>query len=195
MSFVLDALGIRRPRYLDLGAHHPYYLSNTYLFYRRGACGVNVEADPRLALRLRRARPRDVTLNIGVGPEPGVLDFYVLSVPTLSTFSKEEAKRYIDQFGYRIERTVAVPVQTFTQLVESNFDAVPEFCVPGRRRSRSSHPAIHRPGPPSPAGVLRRDPVLLRVGPRPANRGDRRTDEGCQLSALCRHSYQYGLRG
>ncbi len=127
VSFVLDTLDIRRPRYLDLGAHHPYYLSNTYLFYRRGARGVNVEADPRLAARLRRARPRDVTLNVGVGPEAGVLEFYVLSVPTLSTFSSEEAKRYSEQFGYRIERTLEVPVHTFGQLVESHFDAVPEF--------------------------------------------------------------------
>jgi FkbM family methyltransferase len=127
VSFVLDTLGIRRPRYLDLGAHHPYYLSNTYLFYRRGARGVNVEADPRLAARLRRARPRDVTLNIGVGPEAGVREFYVLSVPTLSTFSSEQVKRYSEQFGYRIERTVEVPVQTFGQIVESHFDAVPEF--------------------------------------------------------------------
>lgn len=127
VSFVLDTLDIRRPRYLDLGAHHPYYLSNTYLFYRRGARGVNVEADPRLAARLSRARPRDVTLNVGVGPRPGVLEFHVLSVPTLSTFSKEEARRYSEQFGYRVERTLEVPVQTFEQLVETHFDAVPEF--------------------------------------------------------------------
>jgi FkbM family methyltransferase len=127
VSFVLDTLDIRRPRYLDLGAHHPYYLSNTYLFYRRGAHGVNVEANPRLAARLRRARPRDVTLNVGVGPEAGVLEFHVLSVPTLSTFSGEEAKRYSEQFGHRIERTLEVPVYTFGQLVESHFDAVPEF--------------------------------------------------------------------
>jgi FkbM family methyltransferase len=127
MSFVFDTLGITRPRYLDLGAHHPYYLNNTYLFYRRGARGVNVEADPRLAARLRRSRSRDVTLNVGVGPEAGILEFYVLSVPTLSTFSADEAKRYSEQFGYRIEHTLEVAVQTFGQLVESHFESAPEL--------------------------------------------------------------------
>lgn len=127
LSFVLETLGITRPRYLDLGAHHPYYLNNTYLFYRRGAHGVNVEADPRFAARLVRARPRDVTLNVGVGPESGVLKFHVLSAPTLSTFSVQEAKRYMDQFGYRIERTIQVSVRTFGQLVDEYFEAVPDL--------------------------------------------------------------------
>jgi FkbM family methyltransferase len=127
VSFVLETLGITRPRYLDLGAPHPYYLNNTYLFYRRGARGVNVEADPRFAARLARARKRDVTLNVGVGPEAGVLEFHILSVPTLSTFSIQEAKRYTEQFGYRIERTVQVPVRTFGQLVNEYFEAVPDL--------------------------------------------------------------------
>jgi FkbM family methyltransferase len=127
LSFVFQTLGITRPRYLDLGAHHPYYLNNTYLFYRRGAHGVNVEADPRFAARLARARPRDVTLNVGVGPESGVLEFHVLSAPTLSTFSVQEAKRYTEQFGHRIERTVKVPICTFGQLVDDYFEAVPDL--------------------------------------------------------------------
>ena len=117
-AFVMDTLGVPRPRYLDLGAHHPYYLNNTYLFYRRGARGVNVEADPVLAARLRRARPRDVTVNMGVGPQPGALQFHVMSVPTLNTFSAEEASRYCAEGGHRIERTVVVEVHTFAQLVE-----------------------------------------------------------------------------
>jgi len=48
-------------------------------------------------------------------------------VPTLSTFSIQEAKRYTEQFGYRIERTVQVPVQTFGQLVDEHFEAAPDL--------------------------------------------------------------------
>jgi FkbM family methyltransferase len=127
VAFVLNTLGIPLPRYLDLGAHHPYYLNNTYLFYRRGARGVNIEADPALAARLQRARPRDVTVNVGVGPTPGALEFYVMSVPTLNTFSAEEAKRYCNEGGHRIERSLVVEVRTFAQLVEAHCDGVPDF--------------------------------------------------------------------
>jgi FkbM family methyltransferase len=127
VAFVLDTLGVPLPRYLDLGAHHPYYLNNTYLFYRRGARGVNVEADPALATRLRRARPRDVTVNVGVGPQSGALQFHVMSVPTLNTFSAEEAKRYSEEAGHHIERTLVVEVRTFAQLVEAHCEGVPDF--------------------------------------------------------------------
>lgn len=116
-----------RPYYLDLGAHHPSYLNNTYLFYRCGASGVNVEANPALAVGLRRTRPRDRTLNLGVGPHAAMLDFHIMSVPTLSTFSAEEASRYSKDFGHRIERTVAVEVLTFAQLVDKHCARIPDF--------------------------------------------------------------------
>jgi len=127
VAFVLDTLGVPRPSYLDLGAHHAYYLNNTYLFYRRGARGVNVEADPVLAKRLQRARPRDITVNAGVGPEAGALQFHIMSAPTLNTFSAEEAKRYCNEGGHRIERTLIVEVYTFAQLIEAHCDGVPDF--------------------------------------------------------------------
>ena len=33
----LADLGISKPSYLDIGAHHPYYLNNTALFYKQGS--------------------------------------------------------------------------------------------------------------------------------------------------------------
>lgn len=127
VAFVLETVGIARPSYLDLGAHHPSYLNNTYLFYCQGSRGVNVEADPVLAVGLQRARPGDVTLNVGVGPQAGTLQFYVMSVPTLSTFSAEEANRYCKEFGYRIIRTIDVQVKSFMQLVQEHFESAPDF--------------------------------------------------------------------
>jgi FkbM family methyltransferase len=127
VSFVLETVGIARPSYLDLGAHHPCHLNNTYLFYRQGSRGVNVEADPVLAARLKRARPGDVTLNVGVGPQAGRLQFYVMSPPTLSTFSAEEANRYCKEFGHRIIRIIDVQVHSFMQLVQEHFESAPDF--------------------------------------------------------------------
>lgn len=92
---VFTALGIPRPSYLDIGAHDPVYLSNTYIFYRKGCRGVCVEADTALHRKIARKRPGDVCLNIGIGASgEGTAPFYIMSSPTLNTFSREEAERY-----------------------------------------------------------------------------------------------------
>ena len=41
VDYVFKARGVGRPSYLDIGAHHPYWLSNTALFYERG-CGESM---------------------------------------------------------------------------------------------------------------------------------------------------------
>ena len=51
----LAMLGIKNPKsmsYLDIGANHPFSLSNTYKFYREGGSGILVEPDPILYKRI-----------------------------------------------------------------------------------------------------------------------------------------------
>jgi hypothetical protein len=48
VDFIFQILKIQKPSYLDVGAHHPSYLSNTYLFYQKGCQGVCIEPDPVL---------------------------------------------------------------------------------------------------------------------------------------------------
>jgi len=79
-------------RYLDIGACAPTKLSNTYYFYKQGSSGVLVEPDKCLTTLLRRDRPRDHILNVGISKEEkDEADFYVTQPPTLNSFSKEMA--------------------------------------------------------------------------------------------------------
>ena len=83
-------------RYLDLGANHPFHLSNTALFYKKGGSGVLVEPDPYFAKLLRKKRPRDKVVECGVhfsGDKSAI--FYIMDSPTLNTFSEEEMLRYV----------------------------------------------------------------------------------------------------
>ena len=77
--------------YVDLGANHPYFISNTHLLYTRGWHGLCVDALPMFSPLYRRHRPRDVFLNKGVSMTAGAFDFYEMDVPELSTFSRELA--------------------------------------------------------------------------------------------------------
>lgn len=123
---LFDMLGIVHPVFLDIGAHHPRFLSNTYLFYREGARGINVEPDPELHAKFLRARPGDLNLNVGVGPQAGHLDLYVMSSRTLNTLSESEAKRYESE-GFKIVEKRAVPVVTINQLLDRHLHKALDF--------------------------------------------------------------------
>ncbi len=127
LRYLFDLLQIARPSYIDIGAHHPWYYNNTYLFYRQGARGVNVEPDPSLHAGLRRGRRRDVNLNIGIGPREAELDFHVMSSRTLNTFSAVEARKYVEQHGLRIVDTRRIKVQTFAHTVDTHLGRTPDL--------------------------------------------------------------------
>ncbi|MBT8605262.1 FkbM family methyltransferase [Polynucleobacter paneuropaeus] len=129
IDFIFKALEIPDPTYLDLGAHHPRLLSNTHSFYLAGSHGVNVEADPNLYQAFLKERPLDKNLNIGVGVFGGEsLPFYIMSTPTLNTFSKEEAERYSTIGDFRIEKVIDVPIVGVNEIIDQNFDgAVPDL--------------------------------------------------------------------
>lgn len=127
VDYAARTLGLEQVRHLDLGAHHPIYLSNTYFFYCQGHRGVCVEADASLLPAFRQHRPLDITLNAGVGPKDAQMPFYVMTTPTLNTFSRAEAERYASYGRERIERVEQVEVRGVAGLVAEYFPAGLEF--------------------------------------------------------------------
>jgi FkbM family methyltransferase len=92
IDFVFRDIGIEKPGYIDIGAHHPRYINNTFLFYQKGARGINIEPDPTLFAEFDAMRNEDVNLNIGIGAIAGESDFFILSESSLNTFVKKEAE-------------------------------------------------------------------------------------------------------
>ena len=89
MGFFKDG---KMPSYIDVGAHHPYNLSNTALFYQMGCRGINIEANPELIEDFRIERPEDINLCFGIGGKEGTFPFYISDVAGLNTFKKENLK-------------------------------------------------------------------------------------------------------
>lgn len=128
IDFIFETIKTAQPTYLDIGAHHPVYLSNTFLFYSRGCHGVCVEPDPTLHALIRKKRKRDVCLNVGVGVgKKGVADFYVMTTKTLNTFSREEAERYQRYGDQRIERVIEIPLVPINEIIGSHFSSAPNL--------------------------------------------------------------------
>lgn len=118
VDFIFHEIGIREPSYIDIGAHHPYYLNNTAIFYERGCQGINVEPTPHLFEAFVSSRKRDINLNIGIGEKETTLDFYELSTPTLNTFSKAEAESYSSEGNFTIKNIIPIKVETVSNIVD-----------------------------------------------------------------------------
>jgi FkbM family methyltransferase len=127
IQYVFDALGRHKIRYLDIGAHHPSYLSNTYYFYLRGHRGVCVEPDVSLLQAFHNVRPDDVLLNAGIAPQNGEADFFVMTTPTLNTFSRPEAARFASYGNQKIERVERIAIRNINDVIAENFDAPPDL--------------------------------------------------------------------
>ena len=102
--------GRRDGFFVDVGAHHPRRFSNTYLSYRLGWRGINVEPNPELAALFARERPRDVTLALGVSDSPGMLTYYRFDEPALNSFDGALSRERDGAGGYRIVGTSQIQV-------------------------------------------------------------------------------------
>ena len=102
--------------YVDVGAHHPVRFSNTYLFYRRGWRGINIDAQPGSMRLFRKHRPRDINVECGVAARVGTLSYFRFNEPALNTFDESEAKLK-DVAPYRIIDRVEVGVRPLGDLL------------------------------------------------------------------------------
>lgn len=109
LARILSQIPIDNGFYVDVGAHHPTRYSNTYYFYRRGWRGINVDALPGTQRLFRRVRPRDITIECGIGDQAGLMPYYVFNEPALNTFSEREARQK-DHHPYHLVKTIQVPL-------------------------------------------------------------------------------------
>jgi len=63
--FVRSGKNLSKIKYLELGVNNYSLYNNTYLFYKLGASGVLVEANPELHENIQKNRPRDILLRCG----------------------------------------------------------------------------------------------------------------------------------
>lgn len=128
VKFIFDYLKIENPTYIDIGAHHPYYISNTALLYKNGSRGINIEPDPTLFKEFIKYREEDINLNFGISDVENELDFYIISSPTLNTFSKEEAEKYIHEGDFVIKSIEKIMVKTLNNVLKEYSNGVfPQF--------------------------------------------------------------------
>ncbi len=127
IDFLLtEVLKIKNVSYLDLGAHHSSFLSNTYYFYKKKFSGVLVEPDIYLFNEIRKRRPKDCVLNFGVGiSNKKESDFFIFDTKELNTFSPEIAKE-TKQIS-KLEKIAKVQLVNINDISEKYCKNCPSF--------------------------------------------------------------------
>lgn len=108
--------------YVDVGAHHPVRFSNTYLFYRRGWRGINIDAMPGSMKKFDKVRPRDINIERGVAGKEGMLTYHRFNEPALNTFDPAEAA-HKNKPPYKLIDTVEVAVERLDALLVRHLPA------------------------------------------------------------------------
>lgn len=95
--------------YIDIGAHHPKRFSNTYIFYKRGWSGINIDAMPGSMSEFNKFRSRDINIESAISLEPSELTFNIFKEPALNTFSNELAQyRESLNLGYEVIKKIKI---------------------------------------------------------------------------------------
>jgi hypothetical protein len=75
--------------FVDVGAHHPFRFSNTFLLYNAGWRGINIDATPGSMQAFQQFRPDDINIECFVGDPATEKTFTIYNEPALNTGSKE----------------------------------------------------------------------------------------------------------
>jgi len=112
--------GQERGFYVEVGAHHPFRFSNTYLFYKKGWSGICVDPLPGINSEFKKWRSRDNFLEVGVSDQRGMMIYHMFNEPALNTFDESLARERDGLKSYRIVETREVPVIALADVLEKN---------------------------------------------------------------------------
>ena len=107
--------------FVDVGAGHPIYLSNTYFFEKNGWTGVCIDADPNQYEYLKKKRANVEWA--AIAPEEGEIEFSQAYSPTYSSTVKKEAYKGLMKVPFK--KTIRVPsLKLETVLEKYNIDII-----------------------------------------------------------------------
>lgn len=121
-KFISDFFSDKKQgRYLDIGASHPFRISNTYLLYKLGWSGITVEPIPNLVNLHKKWRPRDEIIPEAIGLTGGSMNFFEMVPSVLSTMDEKTANKYINEKSATLFKKYEVHVRSISDLIDYAF--------------------------------------------------------------------------
>lgn len=92
--------------YVDVGAHHPYRFSNTYVLYQHGWRGINIDPNPGTKELFDQLRPNDINLDAVVSERDGdVVSFDIYKEPAFNSAIAERRSGLEQFFSHTVQRS------------------------------------------------------------------------------------------
>lgn len=120
---LFDSIGkdISTIKYIDIGSNNYSLYNNTYLFYKNGATGVLVEANPDFSEMLKKNRPKDMVLSAGCAAYTvESLKYYKTNRAGYNTFA-ENRLNIFDKKGITVTEILSIPVYGINEILEKYF--------------------------------------------------------------------------
>jgi len=80
---------IKNGYYVDVGAYAPIQSSNTYLFYKRGWRGINIDPTHESMVMFKKLRPTDVNLELAISDKNGTASFTSAGMSVTNTLTSD----------------------------------------------------------------------------------------------------------
>lgn len=105
--------------FVDVGAHHPFRFSNTFLLYNAGWRGINIDATPGSMRAFEQFRPEDTNIECFVGNPESEKIFTRYNEPALNTASQRVIEsRVLPPSVYWPVGTSAVRPRTLSSILD-----------------------------------------------------------------------------
>jgi FkbM family methyltransferase len=104
--------------YVDVGAHHPQHLSNTYYFYLQGWRGINLDASPNSMTIFNKIRARDINLEIAISDISELLTYYAFNESAINGFCKPLVDELSRNERFEIIAETAIQTYSLSQVLD-----------------------------------------------------------------------------
>lgn len=109
--------------YVDVGAHHPSYLSNTKLLNLRGWRGVNIDGNPNSVALFQEARPGDSNIHAVVSDESVDVTFTIFRNGAISTADSTLRDQTLSSGRDKVAKSITVRARSLANILAETVPA------------------------------------------------------------------------
>ena len=103
--------------YIDVGCNHPIKNNNTFLLYKKGWSGINIDLDKSSIEQFNFSRPNDENLNVCISDKTGISDFfYYHDKSPINTINKKVNEYH----GSKHKEIRTIKTQTLDSILEKS---------------------------------------------------------------------------
>jgi FkbM family methyltransferase len=106
--------------YVDVGAFHPFHYSNTYVLFKRGWKGINIDPNSKSIDLFKKYRKNDINLHLGIAKEKTVNKYYVYNHQSCNTFSKTQVEENLTKKHLTLLKTEDVACVPLKEVFEKH---------------------------------------------------------------------------